>query len=83
MRKRWTALTLFLHKSGVPLTNNLVERFLKRAIVHRNNSLFFRSLEGARIGARSPHPVAGAASGSPEQVWSRLAVTARLSPAAR
>jgi hypothetical protein len=50
MRKRWTALTLSLHKSGMLLTNNLVERFLKRAIVHRNNALFFRSLEGARIG---------------------------------
>ncbi len=50
MRKRWDALTLFLRQSGAPLTNNLVERFLKRAIVHRKNSLFFRSLEGARIG---------------------------------
>lgn len=50
MRKRWDALTLFLRKPGAPLDNNLVERILKRAIVHRKNSLFYRSIEGARIG---------------------------------
>lgn len=34
--KRWDALTLFLHKAGAPLDNNLCERALKKAILHRN-----------------------------------------------
>ena len=36
--------------AGAPLSNNVVERALKRAIVHRKNSLFYRSLDGARVG---------------------------------
>jgi len=50
MRKRWNTLTRFLEVPGAPLTNNIVERALKRAIVHRKNSLFYRSLKGARVG---------------------------------
>ena len=50
MLKRWEALTLFLRKPGAPLENNIVERILKRAICHRNNSLFYKTLEGARVG---------------------------------
>ncbi len=50
MLKRWQKLTLFLRVPGAPLENNVVERALKRAIVHRKNSLFYRTLRGARIG---------------------------------
>ena len=50
MLKRWDEITLFLRKPGAPLSNNIVERALKRAIMHRNNSLFYRSLYGARVG---------------------------------
>ncbi len=50
MLKRWDKLTLFLRKLGAPLQNNICERALKRAIIHRKNSLFYRTLEGARIG---------------------------------
>ena len=50
MQKHWQKLTLFLHKAGVPLDNNICERALKKAILHRKNSLFFRSLAGARVG---------------------------------
>ena len=32
----WQKLTLFLEKAGVPLDNNIVERALKKAILHRN-----------------------------------------------
>ena len=32
------------------MENNVVERALKRAIIHRKNSLFYRSLDGARVG---------------------------------
>lgn len=50
MLKHWTALTLFLREPGAPLDNNVCERALKRAILHRKNSLFYKTAEGARIG---------------------------------
>ena len=50
MLKHWTELTLFLREPGAPLDNNVCERALKRAILHRRNSLFYKSEEGARVG---------------------------------
>ena len=50
MLKRWHKLTLFLHRAGAPIDNNICERALKRAICHRRNSLFYRSQHGANIG---------------------------------
>lgn len=50
VRKRWDRLTLFLRVAGAPLDNNLCERMLKRAILHRKNSLFYKTQNGARIG---------------------------------
>jgi transposase len=47
---RWENLTLFLRQAGAPLDNNCCERILKRAILHRKNSLFYRSANGARVG---------------------------------
>lgn len=46
----WDKLTLFLREPGAPLDNNLVERSLKRAILHRKNSLFFKTENGAQAG---------------------------------
>ena len=43
-------LTLFPRKVGAPLDNNICEQALKKAIIHRKNSLFFKSQNGARIG---------------------------------
>jgi hypothetical protein len=48
--KRWDPLTLFLRKAGAPLDNNLCERALKKAILHRRNSLFYKTRKGARVG---------------------------------
>ena len=50
MRKHWQKLTLFLREPGAPLDNNVCERALKKAILHRKNSLFYRSQNGARVG---------------------------------
>jgi len=50
MRKHWSALTLFLRVAGAPLDNNVCERVLKKAILHRKNSLFYKTLNGARVG---------------------------------
>ena len=49
MQKHWSKLTLFLQVAGAPLDNNLCERILKRAILHRKNSLFFRTARGASV----------------------------------
>jgi transposase len=48
--RHWKALTLFLWKAGVPLDNNIVERALKKAVLHRKNALFYRTLNGAEVG---------------------------------
>ena len=48
--KRWDSLTLFLRKAGAPLDNNLCERALKKAILHRKNSMFYKTRTGARVG---------------------------------
>lgn len=48
--KRWDALTLFLRKAGAPLDNNICERALKMTIMHRKNSLFYKTRRGARVG---------------------------------
>ncbi len=50
MLDHWKALTQFLHVVGAPLDNNVTERALKKAILHRKNSLFYKSLLGARVG---------------------------------
>jgi transposase len=50
MQKHWAALTLFLTVPGAPLDNNVCERSLKKAILHRKNALFYRTLNGARVG---------------------------------
>jgi hypothetical protein len=47
MLKHWEKLTLFLRQPGAPLDNNVCERALKKAILHRKNSLFFKSEKGA------------------------------------
>lgn len=50
MRKRWQKLTLFLRVAGGPLDNNICERALKKAILHRKNSLFYKTMKGAHVG---------------------------------
>lgn len=50
MRNHWTELTLFLREPGAPLDNNICERALKKAILHRKNSLFYKTENGARVG---------------------------------
>jgi len=42
--------TLFLRKAGAPLDNNLCEQALKRAIIHRKGSMFYKTLSGAEVG---------------------------------
>ena len=50
MLKHWEKLTRFLKVQGAPLDNNIGERALKRAILHRKNSMSYKTLRGARVG---------------------------------
>ena len=48
--KHWEELTLFLRQAGAPLDNNVCERALKKAILHRKNALFYKTRHGAQVG---------------------------------
>lgn len=50
MLNHWGPLTLFLRVPGAPIDNNIVERALKLAILHRKNALFYKTLHGAQVG---------------------------------
>ena len=48
--RHWKGLTAFLRIAGAPLDNNICERALKRAVLHRKNALFYKTLHGAEVG---------------------------------
>ena len=50
MSNHWEPLTLFLRVAGAPLDSSIVERALKKAILHRRNSLFYKTQRGAHVG---------------------------------
>ncbi|MCA1628389.1 MAG: IS66 family transposase, partial [Acidobacteria bacterium] len=50
MLKHWDGLTKFLAVAGAPLDNNLCERALKLAVLHRKNALFYKTEVGAAVG---------------------------------
>jgi len=50
MLRPWEPLPLFLREPNAPLDNDLYERALKKAILHRKNSLFYKTLNGAELG---------------------------------
>jgi hypothetical protein len=50
--KHWQPLTLFLRQPAAPLDNNRCEQALKMAILHRKNSLSYKTLQGAQTGDR-------------------------------
>jgi len=50
MLRHWEELTLFLRQAGAPLDNNVCERALKKAILHRKNALFYKTCHGAHVG---------------------------------
>ena len=50
MLNHWEKLTLFLREPGAPLDNNVCERALKKAILHRKNAMFYKTENGAHVG---------------------------------
>ena len=49
-KNHWDKLTAFLRVAGAPLDNNVAERALKKVVLHRKNSLFYRNAAGAAVG---------------------------------
>lgn len=49
-QKRWDRLRRFLEVPGAPLDNNAAERILKKAILSRKNSYFYKTSRGAHVG---------------------------------
>jgi hypothetical protein len=41
---------LFLRQAGAPPDNNLCERALQKAILHRKHALFYKTRNGAHVG---------------------------------
>ena len=50
MQNHWQELTVFLRIPNAPLDNNICERALKKAILHKKNSLFYKTEHGAAVG---------------------------------
>jgi transposase len=50
MLEHWKGLTSFMRIAGAPLDNTETERLVKRSILHRKNSLFFKTSLGAFVG---------------------------------
>jgi hypothetical protein len=46
----WDGLTQFCRVSSAPIDNNLAERILKRAVLNRKNSLFYKTEHGSAVG---------------------------------
>ena len=51
MLKNWQEPTKFLTVPGVTIDNNYSERLIKCAILHRKNSLFYKTTRGAKVGS--------------------------------
>lgn len=52
MQDHWTGLTMFLRVAGAPLDSNICEQAIKRVVLFRKNSLFYRTVKGAAVGDR-------------------------------
>ena len=50
MLNHWKPLTAFLRVRNAPLDNNICERALKKAILHRKNAMFYKTKHGAMVG---------------------------------
>lgn len=48
--KYWPGLTKFLEVPGAPIDNNEAERLIKKFIMYRKNSLFYKTEDGAKVG---------------------------------
>jgi hypothetical protein len=48
--KHWEKLTAFMRIEGMPLSNIALERLIKRIVLHRKNSLFYKTEKGAYVG---------------------------------
>jgi len=52
MQDNYHGLTQFLRVAGAPLDSNICEQAIKRVVLFRKNSLFYRTVKGAAVGDR-------------------------------
>jgi transposase len=50
MLNQWEEMTQFLRVAGAPLDSSLAEQAIKKVILHRKNSLFYKTAKGAMTG---------------------------------
>lgn len=50
MQRHWKGLTAFLHHSGAPLDNNILEQQFRVPVLNRKNWLFYKNSYGAFVG---------------------------------
>jgi transposase len=50
MLKHWEGLTRFLTTPGAPVDNNRAERLVKKFIMYKKNSYFYKNENGAKVG---------------------------------
>lgn len=50
LTNHWAGLSRFLTVASAPLDNNVVERALRLAVLHRKNALFYKTEHGAAVG---------------------------------
>jgi len=50
MLRHWDGLTLFLREGTAPIDNNILERALRKIVINRKNSLFYKTMNGAQTG---------------------------------
>ena len=50
LQNHWEKLTLFLREPGAPVDNNICERALKQVVLHRKNSMGYKTRRGAEVG---------------------------------
>lgn len=48
--KHWKGLTEFLRTPGVAIDNNICERAIKKMVLYRKNSMFYRNENGSSVG---------------------------------
>jgi len=48
--KHWKPLTCFLNQAGAPLDNNICERAIKKVVLSRKISYFYKTQKGAQVG---------------------------------
>ncbi|MEW6366101.1 MAG: transposase [Acidobacteriota bacterium] len=50
LHRHWTELTSFTKIPSAPMSNDLCEQLIKRCVLHRKASMFYKNSHGAAVG---------------------------------